>query len=70
MKKKIKDTIDPVFHGLGVYNIHNISKGVLIECEKESDTLKLKKVVKEQNKEIKTSIPKKKNPKLINFFLN
>ena len=58
MKKKIKDTIDPVFHGLGVNNIYNISKGgVLIECEKESDTLKLKKVVKEQNKEIKTSIP-------------
>ena len=60
-----------MFHGLGVNNIYNISKGgVLIECEKESDTLKLKKVVKEQNKEIKTSILKKKNPKLINFFLN
>ena len=26
LKKKIKDTIDPVFHGLGVYNVHNISK--------------------------------------------
>ena len=53
-------------YGLGINNMKNISNGgVLIECEKESDIFKLKKVMEEQVEEIKTSIPKKKNPKLI-----
>ena len=66
LKKKIKETIDPVVYGLGINNMKNIANGgVLIECEKESDIFKLKKVMKEQVEEIKTSIPKKKNPKLI-----